>query len=159
MAGGRPSKYSKKVAESICLLLSEGESLRRICEMESMPGRATVFRWLAEHEEFRDQYAQAKEQGALVWAEEILDIADDGQNDWMEQLDKDGNVQGYRLNGEAVQRSKLRVDSRKWLLSKLLPKKYGDKVQQEVSGPNGAPMEAKWTVEFVNATPQDKPKA
>lgn len=125
---GRHSDYTDEMAEIICMRLAEGDSLRKICSDEDMPSKTSVFRWLAKNSSFRDQYAQAKEMGCQVWAEEIIDIADDGSNDWMEQLDKDGEVAGYRLNGEHVQRSKLRVDSRKWLLSKLAPKKYGDRM-------------------------------
>lgn len=84
-----------------------------------------------------EQYARAKEIQAEGFAEELMDIADDGTNDWMEKLDKDGKPIGWMLNGEHVQRSKLRVDTRKWVASKLLAKKYGDKIQNEVSGEIG----------------------
>lgn len=124
MAGGRPPKYSQKTAAKICLLLGEGKSLRKICEMRGMPHRDTVFQWLIDNDEFADQYARAKKQGMEAWAEEIVDIADDGSNDWMETNDPDNLA--YRINGEAIQRSKLRVDTRKWIMSKLAPKKYGD---------------------------------
>lgn len=77
---------------------------------------------------FQERYAQAKAECADALVEEIIDIADDGTNDWMEVHDKDGACVGYKLNGEHVQRSKLRVDSRKWIASKLKPKKYGDSV-------------------------------
>ncbi len=77
-------------------------------------------------------------------AEEIVEIADDGRNDWMEVMSKDGESIGWRLNGEAVQRSRLRVDARKWLMSKLLPKKYGESKddggnQQDVNVHGGLP--------------------
>ncbi|HLW29203.1 MAG TPA: hypothetical protein VKY54_15855 [Kiloniellales bacterium] len=125
---GRPTLYTPELAEAICLRLSEGESLRSVCRDEAMPAKQTVLRWIARHDEFRAQYAKAKEEGAEALAEEIFDIADDGSNDWMEQLDKEGNVVGWKLNGEHVQRSRLRIDTRKWYLSKILPKKYGDRV-------------------------------
>lgn len=128
---GRPSDYTPELAESICLLLSEGQSLRAICREDCMPDKATVLRWIARHPEFRDQYALAKEQAAEALAEELFDIADDGANDWMEQLDGEGEVVGYKLNGEHVQRSKLRIDTRKWYLSKIMPKKYGDRIQHD----------------------------
>lgn len=134
MPAGRPTDYSGETCNSVCMLIAEGLSLRKICAMDSMPDKATIFRWLAIHQEFRDQYAKAKEQGALVWAEEILEIADDASNDYMEQLDDEGKAAAWKFMGENVQRSRLRVDSRKWLLSKLLPKKYGDKIQTEHSG-------------------------
>ncbi len=77
-----------------------------------MPSKQAVLRWLARNESFRAQYVRAKEEGAEAIAEELFDIADDGTNDWMEKLDKDGEAIGYQLNGEHVQRSKLRIDTR-----------------------------------------------
>lgn len=125
---GRPSSYTPELAQTICLLLAEGESLRSVCAREELPAKATVLRWIAQNESFRDQYARAKAEGAEAIAEEMFDIADDGSNDWMEKLDKEGNAVGYQLNGEHVQRSRLRIETRKWYLSKIMPKKYGDKV-------------------------------
>ncbi|ELY3709794.1 DNA packaging protein [Cronobacter sakazakii] len=130
---GRPSDYTEELAEIICLRLAEGESLRSVCRDEGMPSKQTVLRWLARNESFRAQYVRAKEEGAEAIAEELFDIADDGSNDWMEKLDKDGEAIGYQLNGEHVQRSKLRIDTRKWYLSKILPKKYGDRIQHDQS--------------------------
>ena len=129
--GGRPSDYTEELAEIICLRLAEGESLRSVCSDDGMPSKQAVLRWLARNEEFRAQYVRAKEEGAEAIAEELFDIADDGTNDWMEKLDKDGNCIGYQLNGEHVQRSKLRIDTRKWYLSKIMPKKYGDRIQHD----------------------------
>lgn len=73
-------------------------------------------------------------------ADEILEIADDGRNDWMEKHDKDGVMMGWRENGEAMRRSQLRIESRKWLAAKLLPKRWGDKTITEVTGADGAPL-------------------
>lgn len=70
-----------------------------------------------------------------------MDIADDGSNDWMERFNKDGESIGWVVNGEAVQRSKLRVDARKWALSKLLPKKYGDKIDVNHGNADGKPFQ------------------
>lgn len=139
---GRPSKYSDETAESICAGIAQGKSLREICSADGFPDKATVCRWLAVHPAFRDQYAQAREAQAEHMADEILDIADDGTNDWMERKDEDDpdKTIGWRENGEAMQRSRLRVDTRKWLLSKLLPKKYGEKLTQELTGKDGAPL-------------------
>ncbi|NBJ34606.1 DNA packaging protein [Serratia fonticola] len=128
---GRPSDYTDELAESICLRLAEGESLRSVCRDEEMPCKKTVLRWISRHPSFRAQYVRAKEEGAEAIAEELFDIADDGTNDWMEKLGKDGEAIGYQINGEHVQRSKLRIDTRKWYLSKIMPKKYGDKIQHE----------------------------
>lgn len=128
-AGGRPSDYSEDLAAAICAELAAGRSLRSVCDAASMPDKATVFRWLAKHEAFRDQYARAKEESADALVEDMLAIADDGLNDTY--TDEDGNE---RTMVDVIQRSKLRVEARKWIASKLKPKKYGDKVQQEVSG-------------------------
>lgn len=99
-----------------------------------MPHKATVFRWLADDADFRDLYARAKEASTEALAEELLDIADDGSNDWMERPGADGESLGWQLNGEHVQRSRLRVDTRKWLLAKLQPRKYGERQTVEHEG-------------------------
>ena len=119
MAQGRPSVFTQDLGDSICERLCDGESLRKICLSDDMPSRSTVFRWLAADESFRDQYARAKEEQAELLADEIIDIADDGSNDFMGEDEK--------YNGDAVARSKLRVDARKWVAAKLKPKKYGDR--------------------------------
>jgi hypothetical protein len=131
---GRPAIYSQELADAICSQLAEGISLRTVCRAEGMPDKSTVFKWLREIPEFTDQYARAKEESADALVEDILDIADDGSNDWMELLDSEGEIKGWRENGEALQRSRLRVDTRKWIASKLKAKKYGDKQQVEHSG-------------------------
>jgi hypothetical protein len=131
---GRPTDFTPELGDDICERICDGESLRSICSDEDMPNRATVFRWIAKHEEFRDQYAQSREAQAEVLADEIMDISDDGSNDWMERKNADGENIGWSVNGEAIQRSKLRVDSRKWVASKLLPKKYGEKLDIKHDG-------------------------
>ena len=108
---GRPSTYSSTLTETICQRIAEGESLRAICREEAMPDKATVLRWLDVHGEFRDQYARARDLQADHFAEEILEIADDGSNDWMRRERKDGSTEVV-LDHEHVQRSKLRVDAR-----------------------------------------------
>ena len=114
-----------------------------------MPAMSTIFKWLNDYKEFSEQYARAKEAQADAFAEEILDIADDGTNDWVEIHGRDGENTGWRENGEAIRRSVLRVDARKWLMGKLKPKKYGDKVQAEVTGADGGPIETAIAVTFV----------
>lgn len=108
--------------------------MRTICLSDDLPAVSTVCRWLAEHEDFREQYARAREAQADTLADEILDIADDGVNDWIEQHGSEGQPIGWEYNGDHIQRSKLRVDARKWIAAKLLPKKYGDKQELELSG-------------------------
>lgn len=133
MQTGRPSDYTHELAEAVCMRIAEGESLRMVCRDEAMPDKSTILRWIGRHQEFRDQYAKAKELGIEAMAEELFEIADDGTNDWMELTDTEGNAYGYKANGEHIQRSKLRIDTRKWYLSKIVPKKYGDRIQQDVT--------------------------
>jgi len=131
----RPSDYSQEIADAICERIADGDSLRTICADDAMPNKATVFRWLAKHPAFSDQYAHAREAQADTLADELTDIADDGTNDWMERKGSEGEVIGWRENGEAINRSRLRVDARKWIASKLKPKKYGDSTMMQLSGP------------------------
>jgi hypothetical protein len=145
MQDGRPTDYTVELAAEICGRLAVGESMRTVCKDPDMPAPSTVFLWLSKREEFSEQYVLAKAQSAEAIAEEMFDIADDGSNDWMEVHFKDGS-EGWKLNGESVQRSRLRVDTRKWYLSKIKPKKYGEKVSQEISGPGGGPIETKTAV-------------
>jgi len=138
---GRPSRYTEALAAEICRRLASGESLRSICRDEAFPHESTVRGWVVDdHEGFSTHYTRARDIGLDVMADEILEISDDGSNDWMERLDKDGEAAGWQLNGEHVQRSRLRVDTRKWVLSKLAPKRYGDRLDMQHSGKDGGPI-------------------
>ena len=154
MPAGRPTIYTPELADQICNRLAEGESLRTVCNNNDMPCKTTVFMWFRTNEEFLNQYARAKEESADALVEDILDIADDGSNDWMERKDAEGEIIGWQLNGEHIQRSKLRVDTRKWAASKLKPKKYGDKIENIHTGPDGGPIETKTLL--VNGVPSKK---
>jgi hypothetical protein len=125
---GRPSEFTPELADLICARLADGQSLRAICRADEMPDKSTVFRWLRSNLEFRDQYTRAKEESADALTDEMLEISDDATNDWMERHNEDGSNIGWQVNGEHIQRSRLRIETRKWLASKLKPKKYGDKV-------------------------------
>ena len=117
------------MADIICERIAHGESLRSICDDEQIPSMSTIFKWLRDFEPFSQQYARAREAQADTLADDILSIADDGRNDWMAQFGADDA--GWKENGEALRRSVLRIDARKWLAGKMKPKKYGDKLQTE----------------------------
>ena len=154
---GRPTSFNDTIADAICERLGDGESLRSVCCDEDMPNKATVFRWLAAHESFRDQYARARETQADSIVDEMLDIADDASNDWMEKRDKDGANIGWQENGDAMQRSRLRIDARKWMASKMAPKKYGDRQVLEHTDPHGNnPFTALLTAVASNGRPRPK---
>jgi len=123
---GRPSVFSEALADAICEALADGRSLRSICLDDGMPSQTTIFRWLADerYSVFREQYTRAREAQADALFDECLDIADDGANDYM----ADGEY-----NGDAVARSRLRIDTRKWMAGKLRPKKYGDKQEIDLN--------------------------
>ena len=135
---GRPSLYTPELAARICEELASGQSLRSICERNDMPASSTVFLWLSKLPEFSEQYARAREAQANVMAEEILSIADGSSN-------------------EAIPKAKLQVDTRKWLMSKMAPKKYGEKITQEQTGADGGPIVNKHIVErrFVHVNKTD----
>lgn len=121
---GRPTDYSPKLAARICERMAQGESVRSICRDEDMPALSSVYVWLTKHPEFVEQYTRAKTDSAEAMAEEMLEIADRTDRDFT----LDPETMTLRVDGEHIQRARLMVDTRKWLLSKLAPKKYGDKV-------------------------------
>lgn len=129
---GGVSLYTTELAEEICRRLSDGESLRRICRSDGMPTWQTVLNWVRARKDFAVKYREARELQCEVWADEIVDISDDGTNDYVE------TKHGPKFNRESFERSRLRVDSRKWLLSKRLRGVYGDKTEHALTTPNGA---------------------
>lgn len=134
MSGGRPSDYTAELAHAICAELASGKPLVKICRADEFPGLTTVYRWLSENAEFREMYARAREDQADTLADEIIEISDDGSNDTYQTED------GEQVNHDVIARSRLRVDSRKWVAAKLRPRKYGEKLDLEHSGPNGGPI-------------------
>lgn len=137
---GRPSDFTQEIADQICTKLADGNSLRSICKGEEFPGISTVIRWLAIKEDpfatFRAQYARAREAQADTLFDECLEIADDGSQD-TKTVQRGGETVEV-VDQEHIQRSRLRVDTRKWMAGKLRPKVYGDKL--ELSGNKDAPL-------------------
>lgn len=153
---GRPSEYTPEKADIICARIAEGQSIRTICADEEMPAIETFYRWIRTFPEFQEQYARAKEDQADAMAEEMLDIADDANNDWMERLNKDDQSIGWQINGEHVQRSRLRLDTRKWLASKLKPKKYGDSILNKHADADGNNL-LKDAISFISGSTASLP--
>ena len=118
---GRPSKFSQDMAENICEQIANGKSLRAICAEDDMPSATTVFKWLNENQDFSEQYARARDRQADYYFEEIVEIADSVEAD-----------------SAAVAKARLQVDARKWTLSKLAPKKYGEKTELDVKSSDGS---------------------
>lgn len=124
---GRASKYTTEIVEEILARISIGETLRQICRDEKMPSYGAVYDWLEKDANLASRFARAREKGEEAIAQECLDIADNAKNDWMESVGMDG-TEAYKLNGEHIQRSKLRIETRLKLLAKWNPKKWGEKV-------------------------------
>ncbi len=120
---GRPSLYSEELTDRICNRIADGDSLRKICEADDMPDRETVSRWLAneDHRAFAAKYARAREAQADLMDEEILEVA-------------------RASKPETAASDRVKVLAFQWRASKLKPKVYGDRIQQEVSGPGGGPI-------------------
>lgn len=136
---GRPTLYNDDLIAEICSQLAMGKSLNSICKAETMPNIKTIFDWLNKYEDFSNKYVRAKQESADAFAEEIQDISDEKP---LTYIDEKGNE---KIDPAAVNWHRLRVDSRKWLASKLKPKKYGDKMQ--LSGDSNAPLVIKTITE------------
>jgi hypothetical protein len=121
---GRSSGYSAEIAEAICCRLAEGESLRAICADPRMPAKATVCRWLGRHEEFHRSYAIARECQAEDLMDEILEIADDSSHDYVEKTGADGKVT-WVVDREHLARCGVEITTRKRILARMAPRKYG----------------------------------
>ena len=114
---GRPSKFTQALADKICERIASGESLRNICRDEGMPSASSVWLWLNQHTDFSEQYARAREERENNYFDELIEIAD-----------------GVVPDAAEVSKARVQIDTRKWVLSRMNPKKYGDKVQTELSG-------------------------
>ncbi len=135
---GRPSTFTKEKADEICSRLADGRSLRSICrDDDDMPSIGTVMRWLADSETFQQQYARAREEQADTLADEIVSIADEREG----RAIVAGEEVAVVFDSTAVARNRLRVDTRKWVASKLKPKKYGERVA--LAGDDETPLVVK----------------
>lgn len=148
MAGsiGAPSfKWTDEIEEEIFTRIMRGEGIAKILgpkRNKGLPGDTLFYKRLAADAAFAERYTRAREVQAETLADEIISIADDDTGDWSDGED------GPRLNAEHIQRSRLRVDARKWTAAKLAPKKYGDKVQQEIGGPDGGEIPMSLSIKF-----------
>lgn len=138
------SSYTPELAAEVCERLTTGESLRSICRDIHMPAESSVRQWAVDDAHgFAAQYARARDIGLESMAEDLFEIADDGRNDWTER-ENERTGQSYTVvDSEHINRSRLRVDTRKWYLSKLAPKRYGDRLALEHGGVDGKPLETR----------------
>jgi len=138
---GRPTIYSEEVAAEVCNRLAAGESLRQICRDEHLPAEATIRLWaIGDRDGFSARYTQARELGFLSMADEIIEIADDGTNDWVTRETEKGR-KIVEIDHEHVSRSNLRVSTRRWLLERVMQTQFG--ASMAVTGKGGGPIETK----------------
>lgn len=118
---GRPSLYSEAIADEIAEAIALGGALYRLCEERpGWPSERTIYSWLDAHPAFLQKYTRARERAADRRAAEIVEIADSAKD---------------------AQLAKLQIDARRWQAAKFAPKRYGDRVSTEVTGPDGGPVE------------------
>ncbi len=148
--------YDRQVVGAfVCSELTKGRSLNNVLQTEpNMPDPATFLQWLSEDPEgLAQHYAHAREIGYKKLADEIIEISDETHTTtWIHEQDPDGEYLFNAdkspklkevlvpLSSDVIARNRLRVDTRKWMLSKMLPKIYGDKITNEHTGKDGGPI-------------------
>ena len=128
---GYSAEKRKELQEKILELLMKGEHLTGICKRKDLPSLDCVYSWLRKDKEFAERYSFSREVAAQIMCDEIIEIADDSGDDWIDGWD------GRKLNRDAIERSRLKIDARKWTLAKMMPRKFGNQASIEVTGRDG----------------------
>jgi hypothetical protein len=137
---GRPTMYSPELADEICTRVGLRESMSQICSLPGMPTERTILAWRLRHDDFAEKLERARQHRALARADKI--------DDYVAQL------AAGKLDPNAA---RVMIDAEKWQASKELPKRYGDKITTEVSGPGGQPVQVESTAAvraLVEALPE-----
>lgn len=141
---GGKGLYDDKLATEFCERMCKGEAPTQICTDPRMPSYPTIIRWSLsddpKYEVFRVMYEESRKIMWLYHADQMLDVSDNSKNDYMDRYNKFTEETERVFDNENVQRSKLRIDTRRWLLSKMLPHIFGDKVDVSVGGRDGKPI-------------------
>ena len=130
---GRPTLCTPENCDEIIERLTNGETLTGICRDKHLPARTTILLYRNKNPRFADRYARARRDQMDVWSDEIIDISDDGTTDYVIKKGRNG-VEYEAVDQEHIQRSRLRVDTRKFLMAKIAPHVYGDHVEVKHSG-------------------------
>ena len=142
----RPTQYSFKLSEAICERMTAGQTTAEVTRDPTMPTWGVLARWRREHEDFNRRYTIARQSCCELWADEIIEIADDASNDYVQRTD------GRRVfDRESFERSRLRVDARKWTASKVLRHVYGDKSEVELRTPDGINVKVEERNQLIDA--------
>lgn len=162
----RPTQYSFKLSEVICERMTQGQTTSEVVRDPAMPAWHTLAKWRREHEDFNRRYTIARQSCCELWVDEIIEIADDATNDYVMRVDAKGRARTV-FDRESFERSRLRVDSRKWTASKLLRHVYGDKSEVEQRTPDGVNVKVEERNQLIDVIvrlvhpkhdPSDKPE-
>lgn len=136
-------EYDESVADAVCdAIATQSKGLGAIIEeLGYQISPSLIYKWIQQNDSFRERYARAKAEQARVMADEICAIADSTQSGEIVTEKGDGTVEIKRA--DMIEHRKLRIESRKWLASKLLPKVYGDKSAIALTDPDGGPLVVK----------------
>lgn len=129
---GRPSTFTEAVASLICVRIASGETLTAICQTPGLPATQTVYQWRRQFPSFAADYAAARIDQMEAWSDEIIAISDDSSMDTVTKRDPKGR-EYEAIDHENIQRSRLMVDTRKWIMAKVGPA-YADRVDHVASG-------------------------
>lgn len=136
--GGRPEAITREIANKVCEKIADGMTLRQIERIPGMPSKRTIIQWATSNDPEREWFSHQYERARMIrlhgWADDTIDISDDGSNDWYEHEGIE------KPNTEHISRSRLRIETRKWHLTKLLPKVYGEKQTLEHTGKDNTPL-------------------
>ncbi len=153
---GRPSIYTPELAARICERISKGEAITALCDEDEMPSYQTLNDWAAGRTReaaaagFPEAYARARDNRIARMADELQSIADDGTNDYVEKETRSGRVV-IALDREHVARSDLRIKTRQWLLARMAPRDWGDRLAHQMLDENGKPAKLEITVTRVDS--------
>ncbi len=132
-AGGRPSTYRDSIGALICSRIAGGETLSAICRTSGLPATQTVYQWKRANPAFAANLTQARIEQQELWADQIIEIADDSTLDTVTKTDPKGRT-FEAVDHENINRDRLRIDTRKFLMAKIAPRIYGDKLQHDHTG-------------------------
>jgi hypothetical protein len=132
-------KWTDELEDAICAAIAvTPKGLEEVCEENGFPNARSIYRHLVSSEQFSQKYARGREHQLQLLADQLVPLADKDRICQKRTIKADGSEEVVIL--DQVERTKLQIETRKWLLGKLAPKKYGDKLQQQITGEDGGPL-------------------
>lgn len=128
MLAFRIPSYNQTLADQICYRIAAGETLTSILQDPNMPTQPTIWQWIRDRPAFSLAYHQARTEQMRTWADEIIHLADDSKDDWIKATGRTGKTAEPRLDREHIERTKVRIHARQWLMARLAPGEFGEAV-------------------------------